>query len=163
MSGAQGGCLCGKLQFEVQSPPARTTICHCRFCQRATGSAYLVEPIFEKKQFSLIRGEATVYDHQSTGSGKVVHVNFCANCGTKLFLTFDRWPDIVGVYGGTFDDPDWYDRTPENTKHIFLSAAQSGTVIPQDFNTFEDHATLNDGTPIEPTVYLEPKTIARSA
>lgn len=104
-------------------------------------------------------GEPRVYEHRSQGSGKIVRVNFCENCGTKLFLTFDRWPDIVGVYGGTFDDPNWYDRSPENTKHIFLSVAQSGTIIPPGINTFEDHATKNDGTPIEPHVYAEPKLI----
>ncbi len=159
MSGAQGRCLCGELQYQVLSPPSRVTICHCQFCQRATGSAYLVEPIFDKEEFSLIKGKAKVYTHRSEGSGQQVYVNFCANCGTKLYLTFDRWPDLLGVYGGTFDDPDWYDRTPENSKHIFLGVALTGTVIPPGVNTFEEHATTNDGTPKEPKKFAEPKII----
>lgn len=156
MSGAQGGCLCGKVRYEVQSAPTRVTICHCRFCQRATGSAYLIEPIFDKQEFALTRGDAKVYLHRSEGSGHQVYVNFCDQCGTKLFLSFDRWPDIVGVYGGTFDDPNWYERTPENSKHIFLGVAQSGTVIPPGVNTFKEHATTNDGTPLEATVLSKP-------
>jgi len=161
MSVAQGGCLCGELRYEVQSPPSRVTICHCRFCQRATGGAYLVEPIFDKQSFSLIKGDAKIYQHRSEGSGQQVHVNFCDKCGTKLFLAFDRWPDIVGVYGGTFDEPNWYERTAENSKQIFLGVAQSGTVIPAGVNTFEEHATKNDGTPIEPTIFSEPKVIGQ--
>lgn len=159
MASAQGGCLCGELRYQVQSAPSRVTICHCRFCQRATGGAYLVEPVFDKQEFSLTRGTAKVYQHRSEGSGQQVYVNFCEKCGTKLFLTFDRWSDIVGVYGGTFDNPDWYERTPDNTRQIFLSVAQSGTIIPAGVNTFEEHATANDGTPIEPTVFAAPKTI----
>ncbi|HUS98000.1 MAG TPA: GFA family protein [Hyphomicrobiaceae bacterium] len=162
MSGAQGGCLCGGLRYKVQSPPSRVTICHCRFCQRATGSAYLVEPIFDKQGFSLTKGNAKVYVHRSEGSGQQVYVNFCDTCGTKLFLGFDRWPDIVGVYGGTFDDPNWYERTSENSKQIFLGVAQAGTVIPPGVNTFKEHATTIDGTPIEPTVFAKPEIICRS-
>jgi len=159
MSNAQGGCLCGGLRYEVRSPPSRVTICHCRFCQRSTGGAYLVEPIFGKHEFSLTTGETKVYVHRSEGSGQQVYVNFCDKCGTKLFLNFDRWPDIVGVYGGTFDNPNWYERTPENSKQIFLSVAQTGTIIPPGVNTFAEHVTAKDGTPIEPKVFSKPKII----
>ena len=159
MSGADGGCLCGGIRYKVQSPPTRVTICHCKFCQRATGSAYLVEPIFDEADFAVIVGKAKIYEHRSEGSGKQVYIHFCDICGTKLFLTFERFTEGVGVYGGTFDDPNWFERTPENSKQIFLSAAQRGTVIPPGVNTFEEHAIANDGTSIEPTVFSEPKII----
>ncbi|WP_425406284.1 GFA family protein [Hwanghaeella sp.] len=161
MISAKGGCLCGALRYQVQSRPSRVTMCHCRFCQRATGAAYLVEPIFDKADFSLVKGEAKVYRHLSEGSGKWVYVHFCDVCGTKLFLTFDRFKDVVGVYGGTFDDPNWFERSPDNSKHIFLAAAQHGTVIPPGVNTYDEHATTNDGTPIEPHVLSEPMIVSR--
>ena len=44
----QGGCLCGDARYKVSTSPLRVTVCHCRFCQRFTGSAFLVEPIFGK-------------------------------------------------------------------------------------------------------------------
>ena len=159
MSVADGGCLCGGIRYKVQSSPTRVTICHCKFCQRATGSAYLVEPIFDEADFAVITGKAKTYKHRSEGSGKQVYIHFCDICGTKLFLTFERFPEVVGVYGGTFDDPNWFERTPENSKQIFLSVAQRGTVIPPGVNTFEEHAITNDGTSIEPTVFSEPKII----
>lgn len=161
MTKAQGGCLCGKLRYEVGTQPSRVTMCHCKFCQRATGGAYLVEPIFDARDFSIIKGTPKNYTHTSEGSGKAVSIHFCDNCGTKLFLTFERFADVVGVYGGTFDDPNWFDITPENSKHIFLGVAQRGTVIPPDINTFIEHATRNDGTPVTPTVFEEPQIISR--
>jgi hypothetical protein len=45
----EGGCLCGDIRYKTLADPLRVTICHCRFCQRFTGSSYLVEPIFRKQ------------------------------------------------------------------------------------------------------------------
>lgn len=122
----------------------------------------MVEPIFDKAGFSVTKGKTTVYRHRSEGSGKQVYVHFCDVCGTKLYLAFERFEDVVGVYGGTFDDPNWYERTAENSKQIFLGVAQHGTVIPPGVNVYDEHATTNDGTPIEPKVFAEPVIIGRA-
>jgi len=159
MSAHEGGCLCGHIRYSVKTEPMRVTICHCRFCQRATGSAFLVEPIFGKSDFSLTAGEPTIYQHRSEGSGKIVNVHFCARCGTKLFLSFERFSEVVGVYGGTFDDPDWFERSARNSRHIFLSVAQRGTVIPAGIDCYDQHTTTNDGQPIKSTVFIEPREI----
>lgn len=119
----------------------------------------MVEPIFAKQDFAMLTGKPKTYTHTSAGSGKQVFIHFCDTCGTKLFLSFERFADIIGVYGGTFDDPDWFDVTPENSKHIFLGVARSGTIVPSGFNTFIEHATENDGTPIEPTVFASPQVM----
>lgn len=157
----EGGCLCGALRYAVGAEPMRVTICYCRFCQRATGSTTMVEPIFNIEDFAFIAGEATTYDLISAGSGKRVTAHFCATCGTKVLLSFERWPDLVGVYAGTFDDPDWFERTGENVKVIFLSSAQDGTIVPPHIKAYEDHATTNDGDPLTPTVFDAPHVIHR--
>ncbi|SMY06738.1 GFA family protein [Flavimaricola marinus] len=159
MESAQGRCLCGQLRYRVDKPPGRTTICHCKFCQRATGGAYMVEPIFDRQDFSVTNGTAKTYTHRSEGSGKLVHIHFCDTCGTKITLTFERFPEIVGLYAGTFDDPNWFDLTPATSKHIFLGVAQRGTIIPAFVNTFVAHATGIDGTPIDPEVFETPHVI----
>lgn len=159
MSGANGGCLCGKMRYSVSTEPSRVTFCHCKFCQRTTGVAYNVLSVSDKSEFSVTNGEAAIYEHISEGSGKKLFIHFCDNCGTKLYLTLERFPDIVGLYTGTFDDPNWFERTPENSKHIFLGVALQGTVIPAGVNTFQEHATALDGTPIEPTVFDKPHVI----
>ena len=159
----QGGCLCGAVRYATSSEPLRVTYCHCKFCQRATGSAYLVEPIFHRRCFQTILGKPTTYTHVSEGSGKRVTVNFCSTCGTKLFLDLERFPEIFGVYGGTFDDPNWFDRAPRTSIHIFLNSAQRSTVIPAGFCAFREHAILNDGTPGRPLIFEHPHTIGKSS
>jgi hypothetical protein len=152
MSRHEGGCLCGKVRYRTTADPARVTICHCRFCQRATGSAYMVEPIFAKGDFTLLAGSPHVYEKLSEGSGKMVRVHFCADCGTKLWLSFERFPDVIGVYAGTFDDPCWFPLDPKTSKHIFVGVARHDTVLPKGLPTFVEHAMSNDGTPQEATV-----------
>ena len=79
--------------------------------------------------------------------------------GMKSLLSFERFAEMIGVFACTFDKPNWFDRKPENTKYIFLKYTQKGTIIPLGFATFQEHATLNDGKPVEPVVFDEPHII----
>ncbi|MCI5095271.1 MAG: GFA family protein [Rhodobacteraceae bacterium] len=155
MSHHPGQCLCGALRYRVTAAPLWVTACFCHFCQRATGASGVIEPIFDIDAFEITHGTPTRYVHISAGSGKEVHVHFCATCGTKTHLTFERWPDRLGVYAGTFDDPGWFDFTPDNSKFIFLDSAARGTLVPAGFKTFAQHAAAPDGTPLPPEILEE--------
>ena len=113
----------------------------------------MVEPIFEKASFQVTAGKPATFTQASEGSGKQVTICFCATCGTKLYLDLERFPTIYGVYGGTFDDPNWFDRTSKMTRHIFLDSAQHGTIIPAGVKTYRQHTVLQDGAPALPTVF----------
>ena len=71
----------------------------------------------------------------------------------SCFRTLERFPGIFGVYGGTFDEPNWFDRTPQTSRHIFLDSAQRSTVIPAGFSALREHAMLNDGTPVRRLIF----------
>jgi len=161
MTRNEGGCLCGRVRFATLNQPKRVTVCHCRFCQKATGSAYMVEPIFDDGDFVTLKGTPKVFDQISEGSGQVVHVHFCGDCGSKLWLSFERFPGAVGIYAGTFDDPCWFPIDTASSKHIFLGVARSDTVIPAGLPTFAEHATANDGSAQEVTVYTAHHKIGR--
>jgi len=134
-----GRCLCGEVSYAVSSEPIHTTICHCKMCQRSTGSSYLVEPIFMLQNFDVTKGKPKQFVHISDLSAKELRINFCKKCGTKLYQTFERFPEVVGVFGGTFDNPDWFARTPENTRHIFVGSSQKGDVLPAGFLLYHQH------------------------
>jgi hypothetical protein len=135
----------------------RVTICHCKFCQRATGGAYMVEPVFRQADLRVTKGSPAVYDHISGGNGKTIHIHFCATCGTKLYLTFERFAEVCGVYAGTFDDPNWFDIRPENSRHIFIDVARHKTILPPGIPSFGEHAIRNDGTPLQPVTFDQPQ------
>ena len=158
-NGQTGRCLCGNVEYNTGGEPLWVTICYCRFCQRATGSDKMIEPIFEREPFRFTHRNPSIYTLPSDGSGKDINVHFCSECGTKLALTFERWPDRLGIYVGTLDRPTSISVTPENSKHIFLSEARPGTIVPPGFPFYERHAAENDGTPIEPNVRKEPYVV----
>jgi len=151
----EGGCLCGAVRYHVTQDPLWVTACFCHFCQRATGALGLIEPIFDTSAFAVIKGAPKRYTHISDGSGKGVYVHFCDQCGTKTHLTFERWPDRLGVYAGTFDNPSWFEFSPANSKFIFLDSAARGSMVPAGFKTFREHAATADGEPIEPEMLDE--------
>ena len=148
-----GRCLCGAQVFEVTGEPRDIINCHCNFCQRATGSAYLVETIFEKANFRQVQGTPSVYKHRSEGSGKLIYIHFCGSCGTKTHMLFDRFPEIVGVFSGTLHVTDWFERHSENTLHFFLSTAPKGTVLPAGFEVYDAHYWIADGIADKPHVF----------
>lgn len=157
-----GGCLCSAVRYEILADPVRVPIYHCRFCQRTTGSAYMVEPIFRTDDRRITHGTPSVYDLNSAGSSKV-HVDFCQTGGTKLNLMFERFVDTCGIYAGTFDEPDRFAIGPDNAKHIVPGVARHDTILPAGINVFQQHAMLNDGMSLEPVVFDVPHIVGRPA
>ena len=66
----QGGCVCGDVRYRSIGKPVRTTVCHCSFCQRLTGSAFLVEPVFEAGRVVVEQGAPASYEHRSPSHGR---------------------------------------------------------------------------------------------
>ncbi len=119
----------------------------------------MIEPLFLKTNFAINEGSPKTYEQRSEGSGKIVSIQFCDNCGTKLFLGFERFVEVIDIYGGTFDNPDWFEHSVQMTKHIFLDFARHGTIVPAGLPIYKHHAILNDGTLIEPEKYRRPHAV----
>ena len=149
----EGGCLCGDVRFAVTDKPLRTTHCTCRFCQKMTGTPMNLLAGFQDEAFALVRGAPKVHTHVSAGSGKKMHLNSCPECATTMFVVLERYPGFVGVMAGAFDDPDWFDRTPETSKFIFTDNAMKGTLVRAGFPVYGQHAMQPDGTPCAATVF----------
>ena len=150
-----GGCLCGAVRYQARAEPLRTLACHCRFCQRFAGSALNVEVIFPKNSVSFTQGELRTFEHRSEGSGKLVYVHFCEQCGTTISLTFERFPDSRAILRGTLDDPN----SVSVDAHIFTRTTQAGSVLPANMDCFEEHRITLEGAPRVPERYDQPRTI----
>lgn len=104
-----GGCLCGAVRYHTEGQPKKTAVCHCRYCQLRTGSAFGVSVYFAQDQLTQSQGELRDYTYQ-TDSGRAFTTRFCPTCGTTLFWQLELFPGMVGVAGATFDPPSfWYD------------------------------------------------------
>ena len=38
----EGGCLCGKVRYSADAEPAFVGVCHCKNCQKGTGTAFSI-------------------------------------------------------------------------------------------------------------------------
>lgn len=118
MANQTGGCLCGRVRYTLSGEPAFSGVCHCRNCQRYTGSAF--EPVVAYPSAGVaITGELKTYN--DTGdSGKPVRRRFCPNCGSGIVAEADMLPGIAIVLAGTLDDPASFQPAME----IYCSSAQ---------------------------------------
>lgn len=98
-----GGCLCGDVRFELNATPLFSANCHCRDCQRATGSAYMPVLGIPRDQ-AQIDGEVRYYERRAD-SGAMASEGFCPRCGARLFGLADALPGILLVQAGNLDDP----------------------------------------------------------
>ena len=99
-----GGCQCGAVRYELAAEP-RSTVCHCRMCQRAVGNVFAALAMVQKRDLTWTKGEPAYF-----ASSNVATRGFCAACGTPLTFAFnDR--DRMEVTTGSLDDPSAFPMT----------------------------------------------------
>jgi hypothetical protein len=97
-----GGCLCGRVRYSTQGEPIRSGICHCRNCQRYTGSAFEAFIILPTTSVHIM-GELKTFEHLAD-SGRSVHRCFCPSCGSGV-VNIDPTHGVTIILAGTLDDP----------------------------------------------------------
>lgn len=102
-----GGCLCGDVRYEARGEPAHSMICHCKVCQKTSGSALSTVALFLKTHVKLLSGTLSSYAYQSD-SNNTLEINFCPQCSSPVTLTMSHMPDLISIKAGTFDDTSWY-------------------------------------------------------
>jgi len=132
----EGGCVCGAVRYRVRNAPFRTGVCHCKFCQRRTGSAFGVGVYFRKDDFELLQGELESYEHRSDESSRWLKMEFCPKCGTTVTWMLELFPDGRGVAGGSFDDPGWL----RIERHTWTRSKQHWVPIPPGVERHEKAA-----------------------
>jgi hypothetical protein len=123
---AEGGCTCRSVRFRMTGAPLIVHCCHCRWCQRETGSAFVLNAMIESERVSLLEGEVEVV-HTPSASGRGQRISRCPTCRIALWSNYAGAGDALRfVRIGTLDDPD---RFPPNV-HIFTASKQPWVVLP---------------------------------
>ena len=114
----EGGCLCGSVRYVLTAPPNYVYFCHCRDCQRESGSPFVTDMNVDRASLR-ISGPLTRYT-RTGDSGRSVHRNFCTSCGTTLLTEFDVDPEHVAIKACSLDDPSGL----EPDRHLFTVRKQ---------------------------------------
>ena len=114
-----GGCLCGAVRYESEGDPLFSLQCHCRDCQRSSGTAYIAAIRVPSTGFRITKGVPKCYVAKAESGNEITRV-FCGDCGSPLYVQVSTRPDIVGLRVGSLDDPSGFRPDAD----IFVKSAQ---------------------------------------
>jgi hypothetical protein len=123
---AAGGCTCRAVRFVVRGKPLIVHCCHCRWCQRETGTAFALNAVIEADRVTLLAGAPEVVLTPSA-SGKGQRIARCPVCRVAVWSNYAGGGDALRfVRVGTLDSPDAF---PPDI-HIYTESRQPWVVIP---------------------------------
>lgn len=77
-----GSCLCGQAKFKIEGGFESFFLCHCKYCQKDTGSAHGANLFSGTATLTWLSGEEHVKSFQLPGT---LHVkSFCEECGSAM-------------------------------------------------------------------------------
>lgn len=102
-SNQTGGCLCEKSRYTFTGEPAFTLKCFCRDCQHATGGGHA--PSLAVKAEGVTKSGLLKTYHRKSDEGNDLEFGFCSECGSPVYKTTSKLPEMVFFYAGSLDDP----------------------------------------------------------
>ena len=131
----EGGCRCTRLRFRLSEPPWMEMVCHCRGCQRMTGSAFSTTLIMPETGFAVIAGEPEIGGLH----GDDARHNHCGWCKSWVFTRSPAAPGVVNVRAALLDDASWFTPWAETQTAEKLPWARTGAA-----HSFERFPAMDD-------------------
>ncbi len=136
MTPHDGGCTCRQVRYRMISDPMIVHCCHCRWCQRETGSAFVINAIIEADRVELLIGEVEIIDTPSD-SGNGQRISRCPQCHVAVWSNYSS-DAIHCLRVGTLDEPD---RLPPDI-HVFTESKQPWVTLPLDAPVYEKYYNM---------------------
>jgi len=134
----EGQCDCGQTRYRILDKPLIVHGCHCRACQRQTGSTNAVNVLIEKHKVELLTGDVLEQEAQTpSGCGQLI--TRCAKCKTVIwseYKIFAKWRNAPTrfIRAGTLDHPEAF---PPDV-HIFISTRQAHVNLPKEIPAYPE-------------------------
>jgi hypothetical protein len=130
--GFEGGCACGAVRYRLASLPMFVHCCHCRDCQRQTGSAFVINALIETDRVAMLSGDPTPVA-MSTDSGRPHKIFRCSDCRTAVWSEYGGLAALRFVRVGTLDDPA---ALPPDV-HIYVRSKLPWVTLPKSTPAFD--------------------------
>jgi len=136
----EGRCACGEVRYRLSGRPFAVHCCHCRACQRETGSAFVINGLIESGRVEVLSGAPeTVNTPSDSGKGQLIVR--CPNCRVALWSHYGGMGEKAAfVRVGTLEDPD---ACPPQV-HIFTRSKQAWLVLPEGAPAYEIFYSRDD-------------------
>lgn len=134
----EGACLCGSVHYTCDAEPVLTLLCHCKHCQRTSGSPYSVDVAVPRGALK-VTGNLTSYADKGDDSGLRVVRRFCPSCGSPIVSDLDATPDLLWIKAGTLHDSSWL----KPQMNIWTDSAQPWASIDRSLPSFGRNPPLD--------------------
>jgi hypothetical protein len=111
----KGGCLCGRIRYEITGEIQNIVYCHCSMCRKAQGSAFAANGNVQVKDFKIVTGQGELTGYESS-PGQTKY--FCRRCGSPIFSKNDSNPKRIRVRLGSIES----DIEERPIAHIFVAS-----------------------------------------
>ncbi len=130
----EGGCTCGAVRYRLNRAPMITHCCHCTWCQRETGSAFVVNTLIETSEIDLT-GEAPVIIDTPSNSGKGQRIARCPHCHVAVWSHYPAAREAAAfVRVGTLDDK----QAVQPDVHLFTASKAGWVTLAVGTPAFEE-------------------------
>lgn len=130
----EGTCSCRGVRYRMTAAPMLVHCCHCSWCQRETGSAFVLNAMVEADCVDVMAGSPLVIDTPSL-SGRGQKISRCPTCYVALWSNYPGGgPAIRFMRVGTLEEPA---RFPPDV-HIYTSTKQPWVVFPAGARVFSE-------------------------
>ena len=144
----EGRCTCGQIRYRLKERPLLVHCCHCRWCQRETGSAFVLNAMIEAECVEVAGGPEVIDTPSNSGKGQ--KISRCPRCKVALYSVYaGAGPKFLFVRVGTLEDPD---ACPPDI-HIFTESRQPWVIAPQGVPAMSQYYDRNE--------YWPPASLAR--
>ena len=126
-----GGCLCGKIRYEISEAPRLAYTRHCTDCQHLTSSAFSMAIVVADEAFRLA-GITPRAIESIADSGRVKTRLVCPECACWICGMSSADTGLRRVRAGTLDDTSWL----RPTMHFWTRSKQPWLELPQSDQTF---------------------------
>ena len=120
-----GGCNCEAVRFEVHAPLVAAHYCHCRRCQRRSGTAASINARAAPGSVRIVGGRELLRAWKPEDGREKW---FCGACGSALFSSTTDFGDPLGIRLGAFDS----DPGIRPSARFFVASAAPWEPIPED-------------------------------
>lgn len=121
-----GGCMCGGVRFEVSEPLLGALYCHCKRCQRRTGTGFSVTALAAPGSYRTVCGEDLIRSWDPGNGGWIK--SFCGECGSQISTTNPEDSTMVAIRMGALDE----DPGIRPSVHQFVPFAAPWAPVPDD-------------------------------
>ena len=131
-----GGCLCGQVRYSVSGAPFAAEYCHCRMCQKSSGSVTVSWMDFRVEQLTWTLKPPAEYR-----SSEYVRRGFCPDCGSTMSFRDTRHPNYITLAIASLDDPNLV----KPTYHIYTESQVEWLNIDDNCNRFRQGPVKSEG------------------